>query len=103
MDDYDKEMLKGMAKVIGGIVVFTALLMIPLHRWGVTSRINKFNASRATVERARGNPHLGIESAALAHKIVEANRWLANSQYWNSVWWADVYIPDAVDDLKPIE
>lgn len=72
-----------------------------IHPIEVHSNISKFIATKATVEQARSDG-VNVESAAIQHKIIESNQWLAKEQYYNNSifgWW----IPDEIDNLKPIK
>jgi len=62
--------------------------------------IVRFREAAASIERARSGSW--GERAALQHKIIEANQWLAERQYWNRVL-LDLWIPDEVDDLEMIK
>ena len=67
----------------------------------VKAKIHEFEATRMTIERARLNG-INLEDTAIQLKVIESNQWLANQQYYNSIilgWW----VPDEIDDLKPIE
>lgn len=95
------------AEVIGTILIFvcSVLLIIAIvtkiaHSYRVHANINSFTATKITVEHARNNG-VDFENAAIQHKIIEANQWLAKKQYYNASmlgWW----IPNEVDNLKPI-
>jgi len=80
------------------IMGFFAKIVNPIE---VKAKIHEFEATRMTIERARLNG-INLEDTAIQLKVIESNQWLANQQYYNSIilgWW----VPDEIDDLKPIE
>jgi hypothetical protein len=87
---------------IGGFL-FIALLLLPFNYYSTKSEIVEFKSIQSTLENARENKNASpYEIAAIQQKVVDANKWLASNQYWNDtvLGW---YIPDEVDDLKPIK
>lgn len=78
-----------------------SILFLPIFRYTAYGEIQKFESVRTTIEMARANG-AEIETAALQVKIAEMNAWLASQQFYNGTVF-DIYIPDAVMDLKPIE
>ena len=89
--------------IVGGALLI-ALLVFPLERMGIRSNIEQYYATKETIERARSNKNISdMELAALQHKVVEINSWLKRKQYWNKNVWIEVYIPDEVDTLQPLE
>lgn len=93
--------------IIGMIViVFSAILLItglislitiPIE---IKADVAKFQATNTTVKTAR-EAGVAIESAAIQHKIIECNQWLAKQQYYNATMYG-LWIPDEIDNLKPI-
>ncbi|KKM68992.1 hypothetical protein LCGC14_1455410, partial [marine sediment metagenome] len=83
------------------LMVLVALVTLPIERFECRTKIVEFISVKETVARARvGDAY--IESAALQHKIVEANKWLARVQFYNDTIF-DIYFTDEVDALTPIE
>ena len=82
-----------------------ALLMLsitlPFARMDYRAQEQAFIATTQAVERARRNPEL-LETAALQLDIVKTNRWLARAQYMNTTVF-DIFIPDSVEQLEPIQ
>jgi len=90
-----------LAAIVSGMFLVIALLLLPVRRMGHHEAILKFTATYETVERARASEETW-ELAAFQQEIASANRWLAGIQYYNSTVF-DIWIPDAVDFLAPIE
>lgn len=102
--DHNNDVVSGLGLVVTllcSALLFIALAALPLSRADDRSAIEEFRATEATVRsmRERGDD---IERAAIAHKVVEANRWLARAQYWNRSWWFDAWTVDEVDVLEAI-
>jgi Zn-dependent protease len=92
----------GVAIAIGsGVFLFLFLVMLPISHISILGDIEEFNSVRQTVDVARANG-ADIESAAIQHKIIEQNAWLAKAKFYNSTVF-DLWVPDAVDSLEPIE
>lgn len=92
----------GMAMTIaGGILLFVALVTLPLSHFGIEAKIAEFEMTRKTIEVAReyGDE---LEKAAIQHKIIESNQWLAKKIYWNDTLF-DIWIPDEVTQLKQLK
>lgn len=92
--------------VIGwAMLIFTilGLLMMPLVRLSINADIEGFLAIKQSIEEARGNEDIGeMELAALQHKVVEANQWLAVTQYQARLFWTRGFVPMRVLELEPI-
>ena len=86
---------------IGGVLFFMALIMLPCMYYQYLGEIVEFESIITSIENARLNGN-ELEKAAIQHKIIEANKWIASKQYWNKTIW-DWYIPDAVMDLEFIK
>jgi cytochrome c biogenesis factor len=87
--------------VIAGMALLIATVSLITDCIEVKSEINKFLATKATIETAR-ETGVGIENTAIQHKIIESNQWLAQKQYYNSTIFG-LWIPDEIDNLKPIK
>lgn len=85
--------------LVSGLAI--CLVTIPVSYLVVTSEIQQFNSVRITLEVAR-KKGMDLENAAIQQKIIDSNKWLAKNQYWNGTLF-DIWIPDEVDKLKPIE
>jgi hypothetical protein len=83
--------------IVSGLMLALALAFIPIQRIGVHASIAEFEAVRAS--RAGGSE---IEAAAWRMKVAESNAWLASIRYYNGTAF-DIWIPDEVEALKPIE
>ena len=86
-----------------GILLAAVLLSLGLCRLTVNGEVRGFVALQATVEAARQNEHISeLELAALQQKIIEANKWLASTQYYRRLFWTNVFFPPVVLELEPI-
>jgi len=86
-----------------GILLVAVLFTLGVCRLAVNGDMREFLALKATVEAARQNESVSdLELAALQQKIIEANRWLASTQYYRRLFWTNVFYPPVVLDLEPI-
>lgn len=86
--------------ILGLLVAFTSILPI---RIGLNGDIQEFRSVQNTlaIARERGD---NFEKAAIQNSIVDTNKWLAKTQYYNkNMWLWDIWIPDEVMKLEPIE
>ena len=83
-----------------GMILIIALISLITNPMEVKSDINKFLVTGVTIEIAR-KAGVDVENAAIQHKIIESNQWLVKEQYYNSTIFG-LWIPDEVDNLKPI-
>jgi len=80
-----------------------SLVTMGISRLTANGEVREFLALKATVEAARQNEHVSeLELAALQQKIIEANKWLASTQYYRRLFWTNVFYPPVVLDLEPI-
>lgn len=94
--------------MIGGIFAFICCVLLIVavgekvsNHFVIHAEINQFVATKITVESARNNG-IDLENAAIQHKIIESNQWLAKEQYYKTTIWG-WWIPDEIDNLKPIK
>jgi len=86
-----------------GILLAAVLLSLGLCRLTVNGGVREFLALKATVDAARQNENISeLELAALQQKIIEANKWLASTQYYRRLFWTNVFYPPVVLELEPI-
>lgn len=86
---------------ITGTALVIALICIPIKHMGVNAFITKFEATETSIISAR-NKGVDVENAAIQHKIIECNQWLAGKKYYNDSIFG-LWIPDTVEDLTPIK
>jgi len=91
----------GLSIFCGFCLIFGFAIIMPLEHMEVHEKIVKFHATAETVERAREGGETW-ELAAFQSEIASSNRWLVGIQYYNSTLF-DIWIPDEVDTLSPIE
>lgn len=96
------EMGWAITSIITGMVLFVALIMLPISYYNDMSKIKQYNSAEATIQEARTKNISDIERAALTTKIIDENQWLANEQYWNKTIF-DLYIPNEVMKLQPLK
>jgi len=85
------------------ILLGIMLLCIPLIRMSVRNDIIKFNTTNKTLNNARQNKTSDIERAAILKDVINRNNFLITIQYWNKNLITDIFIPDEIDNLKPME
>jgi len=101
IDKYTYNNIGEPVAVISGVVLVFILIPFPPVFYGTKSEIMQFKSIKITVQNARNNG-VNIENAAIQQKIIDANKWLANYQYWNNTIF-DIYIPDEIMELEPLE
>ena len=89
-----------MTCIVGGLLV-SGLIFIPVQRMSVQAGIARFQETRAVAGCMRGNGDTW-ESAAFQEKVADMNGWMREMQYYNATVF-DLWIPDEVDSLEPIE
>ena len=87
--------------VVFSICLFFFSIIWPVTFYGLKADIIQFNSVQQTVEacRTRGE---NIENAAIQIKIIDSNKWLASTKYWNSTIF-DIFIPDSIEQLESIK
>jgi len=100
-DNDDWEILGMFLTLAGGMVLVIALFFIFLSPLEIKGDIIRFESTRQSIMIARetGNE---LEKAAIQHKIINGNQWLAGIKYWNETIF-DIFIPDEVMQLKPLK
>ena len=91
--------------LIAGILVLLLVVVIPISRIDTQGDIQSFEATKTTVEiyrRGHADGVEDIEKAALSKKIVEANNWLAQVQYFRQHPFIGIFYPPEVMELRPI-
>ncbi len=85
-----------------GLALFILIILWVVFYASNTSDIQKYYATKQTVEASRSKDIDLVERAALTQSIIEVNSWLSEIQYWNETIF-DQAIPDEVMKLKPIK
>lgn len=79
------------------------LITLPINIYRIESEIRQFYITGITYEKARKNHNISVfENAAIQIDIAKQNRWLISNQYWNQTIF-DIWIPDKIMNLKPLE
>lgn len=97
------EFVGNIMSIFSGITLVICLILIPIHRYEVSAGIQEFKSVEQTIEVARQNPDMKLESIAFQQKVAEKNEWLASKKYWNSTVIFDIWIPDEVEKMEPIK
>ncbi len=85
---------------IVGVVFLVALICLPCSYYTTKGHIAEFNSVKETLKVARDRGESN-ENVALQMKVIDSNKWLASTKYWNSTIF-DSFIPDEVESLEPI-
>lgn len=93
-----EESLLGISSIFIWVCLVLVLTAWPICYMETLGKVKAYEATMISVENAReyGNQ---FELAAIQHRIVDLNRWLAVYKYWNGTIF-DCYIPDEVDELE---
>lgn len=94
------EMLGQMGCFLTAFLMAMCVITIPISRMKTHSGIAEFNAVRDSRALVQGTPE--IEAAAWRMEVAKANRWLASKKFYNGTVF-DLWTPDEVESLKPIE
>jgi len=87
--------------IIGIVILFLSLLILPLERCDNRSKIFKYEAMKESLAIARDSGD-DIEKAAVLNSIIATNQKLASAKYWNESMWFDWYIVDEWANLPPL-
>ena len=91
----------GALVVAAGVVLLALLVLLPFKHMEVESKIQEVYAVQDTAKNFRNSGETW-ESASFQREVAEVNKWIASAQYYNdSVF--DIWIPDEVEDLEPVE
>jgi hypothetical protein len=94
----EHEATGGITVCVFGFILAVTLIMLPIIHYQKTGQIKRCLIVRQTIETAREDSS-EIEKAALQHKIIETNAWIAEHRYWNNTIF-DIFIPDEIEDLE---
>ena len=97
----DDEILGVIIAIFSGMLLLIALILLPFSRMEYNAGIERFKSTQQTYETARLN-NVKIENAAIQMDIAKMNRDLASAQYYNQTVF-DMWIPEEIMELKPIE
>ena len=98
---YDFEFVGIIITFISGFLIVIFLIILPCTYYETLAEIAQYESVKVSIENARKNGN-ELEKAALTHKIIDTNKWLAGIQYWNETIF-DICIPDEVMDLEQIK
>ena len=100
--EYDYEISGVFTMIFSGFILILMVVSIPINRMETKAEIKQFKSIQLTIQKARKNNNDKIENAAFQMKIADNNSWLAGISYWNTTVF-DIWIPDEIENLKPIE
>ena len=95
-DDWDRDLV-GLGAMTSWVFLVIALLVLGTVRVSVSAEIAEYHAVKDSIQNARNGSDW--EKAAMAHKIIETNKWLAENKWYNQSIF-DVFIPDEIDTLE---
>lgn len=105
-DKIDNTFCGGLLTTVSSIVLFIALILIPITRMQTYSEIKQFRSIQQSIANAREDKqHFGnfnIENAALQQEVIKANRWLVSVKYWKTTTFS-LWIPDEINNLSEIK
>ena len=89
-----------------GIILFVILLSaafsVILHRHKVNNEIRKFKVSAQVIKVAKiASTKMGAGESFISDIIIDKNAWLSGRQSDNNGFF-DIWIPDEIDNLKPL-
>jgi cell division protein FtsB len=102
IDDYS-DLYDGLNifSTIAGFILVISLIILPFMYYSGKAEVQRYYALKETIDQSRQNKVSDIERAALTKEIADYNKDLAEVKYWNdSVF--DIYIPDYLANLKPL-
>jgi hypothetical protein len=82
-------------------LIAIALIIIPCERADYNSDLRSLQAFRQTIKDARSDSSAFIERAALTQNVAKWNEWIAQTNYWNTIF--DICIPDECVNQEPIK
>mgnify|MGYP001586229667 CR=1 FL=1 len=89
--------------IFAAIVLIIGLILIPISRINIKSKIVELESTRFSIFAARLNKSIeNIENAAIQHKIIEMNSWLAKGKYCNDTIF-DLWIPNEIDYIYELQ
>jgi len=99
---YDCESAVFVGIALSSICLFLAVILVPCLRYSNRLDILEFNSLKQTISNSRLKPD-NLERVAFLQSIAEQNQWLVVIQDQNKSLWFDIYVPDEIEQLKPIE
>jgi len=89
---------------VAGVGLIVLVIFLVGHPIEVRAEIVQFDSVQDSVLVARSNPDISqLELAALQHKVVEMNKWLANAQFWAKHPLTNWFWPKKIFELEPIK
>ncbi|WP_338630689.1 hypothetical protein [Clostridium baratii] len=87
-----------------GVLLFLALIALPIFRSACSYDIVEFKEVKRTIEYQRQKKDISqTERAALTNKIIECNTWLERTKKFSKSKWIGIYYQSEVNELEPLE
>lgn len=96
--DIDYKSIGTFVSVFSGFIFIILILMFLIVNAKYINDIIKYE----TFIELLKNDKKTIKEACILEKISDYNEWLKTSQYWNTKFFIQDFIPDKINDLKPI-
>lgn len=88
--------------VTGSILLLLTIFVGGMVRLGTSAEIAGWYEQQRTIDAARKNGDK-YEKAAIVVKMIEQNNALAGNKHLNKSIWLDIFIPDEIENLKPLK
>jgi uncharacterized membrane protein YkvI len=89
--------------VVCAWILAIAIMTLGFNVMDTNGKITEFEATRQTLLFSRTSTSVSdLESATIYNKVIEANRWLAEVQFYARNPWTNWFVPRAVLKLEPI-
>jgi hypothetical protein len=98
---YDWDVPFGIGGVLSSLLLFIAIISLPIYRMATHEKIIRFESVRTSFEESRSRPD-NVERYTRIDQIVNYNAWLAGAQYYNKTVF-DIWIPDDIENIKSIK
>ncbi|MGG1659538.1 hypothetical protein [Brevibacillus sp. NRS-1366] len=85
--------------IISGVLLLVAIIALPISYFSELASIERYKVIKTTIEESRGKEISDIERAAITNTIIDVNKYIASSKYWNETIF-DIYIPDELTELE---
>ena len=89
--------------VLGGILTITFIAVLYFNPISIKKVLYQRDAFIQTIEDSRMGEMSDFERAAITKEIADWNEWLVGVQFNNKRWEGRIFIPDLIDDVKPIK
>ena len=94
--------------ILGVILTLLVFILIGVAQMETRAFQYEVADTQATLDAWRGGTDMvdlsqkTYQSMTVLRDIIRINRTLASNQFYNSLWWADCFYNDVVDEIKPV-